>query len=849
MTDTFRSWKAAALAACLVLTSSGIGAAPQPAPKADSRRADVTAILVDVVVRDKAGNAVTDLKPNEFELIEDGQAQEIGSFTPIFKGPAPEENARATAPVAARAVAPVGAAAPSAPGSAAVAAAVNAPEEALALVFDRLSPEPRELAHRAALGYVGTGVKTDKLMAVYGIDLGLVPYQWFTRDAKSVRRAVDEFANRATSQFGSTHQQRMDAREQALRAGIGQTNAELAAAGGGPGAGAAGAAIGGTAGDTAFAQMQERMLETFDALERDQRGYSTANALMAVVSSMRNVPGRKAIVFFSEGLSIPPDVQERFVAVVAAANRANVSIYSVDAAGLRTESTSKETYNEQMAAAQRTLRRNPTADTTGEPMMAGLERNENNLRLDPHSGLGMLADQTGGLLVSNTNDFRRGLARVDSDLRNYYMLSYVPSNPEFDGRFREILVKVARPGLVVQHRKGYFAVRAPAGSPVLSYEAPALAWLDKTPVPNAFPVRAVALRFPEPGHTGLTPVVVEVPTASLTFQPAPDDAKKYRSDATVLVRFSNDLGDVIDKMSQRYELTGPMADLERAKGGEVIFYRQPDLPPGTYRMETIVYDALAQKASVRFATVEKPQVDASRLRMSSLMIVRRGEKVPESEKITGSPLYVGDTLLYPNLGLAAQARHRQGARLLLHGLSRRRRREAATANLELLQNAKPLARVDLQLAAPDAEHRIQQVSRIPIDQLTAGTYEVRVIVRQGTTGRQPVGAVPGGGIEPTGAEAPALRTPGRDGNQKRSAETRGACSAGASAPAGGTPCCRHSVVSSLVSGSPRSLPVARGCRASRSARRTPASSPTCRAPPRCSWTSWCATSRGVRCST
>jgi len=611
-----------------------------------------------------------------------------------------------------------------------VAAAANAPEEALALVFDRLSPEPRALAHKAALGYVGPGVKTDKLMAVYGIDLGLVPYQWFTRDARSVRKAVEEFANRSTSQFGSTSQQRQDAREQILRAGAAQGAAESAAGAGGAGAGAAGAAIAGTAGDLQFQQMQEQMLETFDSLERDQRGYSTANALMAVISSMRNVPGRKAIVFFSEGLSIPTNAQERFVAVVAAANRANVSIYSVDAAGLRTESTTKETYNEQMAAAQRTLSRNPTVDQTGEPMMAGLERNENNLRLDPHSGLGMLADQTGGLLVANTNDFRRGLARVDSDLRNYYMLSYVPSNPEFDGTFREILVKVNRPNLMVQHRKGYFAVRAPAGSPVLSYEAPALALLDKTPVPNAFPVRAGALRFPEPQHPGLTPVVVEVPTSSLTFAAAPDDSKKYRSDATVLVRFSNEAGDVLDKMSQRYELTGPMTDIDRAKTGEVIFYRQPDLPPGTYRMETIVYDALAKKASVRFSTVVKPPVDTTRLRMSTVMIVRRGEKVPESEKITGSPLYVGDTLLYPNLGLPLTRGTDKELGFYFAAYVTPSGGDAK-ADLELLQNAKPLARVALELAAPDAEHRIQQVSRIPIEQLTAGTYELRVVVHQG----------------------------------------------------------------------------------------------------------------------
>src|SRR5688500_15383333 len=184
-------------------------------------------------------------------------------------------------------------------------------------------------------------------------------------------------------------------------------------------------------------------------------------------------------------------------------------------------------------------------------------------------------------------------------------------------------------------------------------------------------------------------------------------------------------------MSQRYELTGPLADLERAKSGEVIFYRQPDLPPGVYQMETVVYDALAKKASVRFATVEKPPVDTTRLRMSNLVIVRRGEKVPESERITGSPLYVGDMLLYPNLGLPLKRGEKELAFYFTAYVPAAGAGDAA-ASLELLQNAKPLAQVDLQVAAPDAQRRIQQVGRIPIEQLPAGTYELRVAVRQGT---------------------------------------------------------------------------------------------------------------------
>jgi hypothetical protein len=446
---------------------------------------------------------------------------------------------------------------------------------------------------------------------------------------------------------------------------------------------------------------------------------------------MRSLRGRKSLVLFSEGLAIPPAVQHLFVGLVDAANRANVSIYTMDAAGLRTDSTLKEARDELMADREAMLRRNPSRDVGG-TMTQALERNEDRLRMDPQSGLTRIADATGGLLVANTNDFRRGLARVDSDLRNYYMLSYVPANGEFDGTFREIAVRVKRAGLSVQHRKGYFAVRAAAGEPVLSYEAPVLAMLERTPVPNAFPFRISALRFPEAGRPGLTPIVAEVPTAGLTFQPSSEDPASYRSDFTVLVRILDQQGQPIEKMSQRYELQGPLDQIGRAGAGDVIFYRQAELPPGLFTLEAVVYDALSKKASVRLATVESPSVDSDRLRLSSLMLVRRGERVTDADRDPGNPLYVGDTLLYPNLGTPLKA----GAdkELPFYFTVYLGPGENPKATLEILQNARSLARVPLGLDAADATRRIQQVSRIPIDQLSPGSYELRVTVQQGTSG-------------------------------------------------------------------------------------------------------------------
>jgi hypothetical protein len=250
-------------------------------------------------------------------------------------------------------------------------------------------------------------------------------------------------------------------------------------------------------------------------------------------------------------------------------------------------------------------------------------------------------------------------------------------------------------------------------------------------VPNAFPVRAGALRFPEAAARPDARSSSSLPTTGITFQPSPDNSL-YTSDVTVLVRFRDDAGQVLEKMSQRYELQGPIDQMDRATQGELIFYRQPELPPGLYTMETVVYDALSGKASVRFSTIEKPHVNPDQLRMSSLMIVRRGERVPEDERMPGSPLYVGDTLLYPNLGAALQKGEDAELPFFFTAYVPKKGGRAS-AELELLQNARPLARVPLQLDSPGAEGRVQQVSRFPIAELKPGTYELRVTVRQGSS--------------------------------------------------------------------------------------------------------------------
>ena len=194
-------------------------------------------------------------------------------------------------------------------------------------------------------------------------------------------------------------------------------------------------------------------------------------------------------------------------------------------------------------AAEERLRQSTSRDSTDGPLTRVVERTEDLLRLDPQTGLARLAEDTGGFLVRDTNDLGSAFRRIEEDNQFHYMLTYSPKNERFDGKFRTIGVKVRRDGAQVFSRKGYFAVRS-AMSPVLSYEAPAIAALDGAKPPNAFAIGAAALVFPEPSGKSLVPIVVQVRTNQLVFDV--NQAKgTYTAQAAVVARLKNTSGETV----------------------------------------------------------------------------------------------------------------------------------------------------------------------------------------------------------------------------------------------------------------------------------------------------------------
>lgn len=425
---------------------------PTPAPGAPPTFAvGTSSVVLDVVVRDRRGGLVEDLEVADFDVREDGARQSVESFRVVARRLA------ASPPAHGPALPPLGAAAPGA-GPASV-----GPAPVLAFVFDRLSPAGRDMARRAAAAYLATAPVGADLVGVYAVDLALHTVQPFTRDPALIQAALERATSCGHTALASATS-RADVRERIDT----MANADAALGADTQLTGASGRgerSTGSRAGQTALAkaegEIEVRLQRSLELLERSQQGYATAAALRAVVETLAGAPGRKTVLLFSEGLALPANVQPSFRALVARANEVNVSFYAMDAGGLRVASPTAETALELRQAGERRLRQNGGA---GDPAAEGsvmrqLERNEDLLRLDPRSGLGQLAEETGGFLISDTNDAAASLRRLEEDMRFHWVLSYSPTNEKLDGRFRRLAVRVRRPGVSVQARKGYVADR------------------------------------------------------------------------------------------------------------------------------------------------------------------------------------------------------------------------------------------------------------------------------------------------------------------------------------------------------------------------------------------------------
>ena len=162
----------------------------------------------------------------------------------------------------------------------------------------------------------------------------------------------------------------------------------------------------------------------------------TVQNLRYVVSGLSRIPGRKTIMFVTEGFFVE-ESRDILQQVAGQAARASITIYSVDGRGLISSGG------------------NADPDVT----TAAMARATN---FDPGEDAPMILTMgTGGFMVRHIDDMARAFNIIARDTSTYYVIGYQPANSKMDGSFRKIEVKPTVDGLSVRARKGYVATTLP----------------------------------------------------------------------------------------------------------------------------------------------------------------------------------------------------------------------------------------------------------------------------------------------------------------------------------------------------------------------------------------------------
>jgi VWFA-related protein len=257
-------------------------------------------------------------------------------------------------------------------------------------------------------------------------------------------------------------------------------------------------------------QKTQRDAHPMERAFKARNTYATLKNLAEFLGPIRG--RRKAIVWFGEGVDYDINtmageadtVRHAMQDAIVAANRANASLYGVDARGVG-------------AGLDESIEISGIPDETNSftALMDEARRGQDSLRI--------LSSETGGFAVVNQNDLNGAFRRIVQENSSYYILGYYATNPARDGKFRNVQVRVARPGVNVRARKGYVApsgrrASTPATSRLESQMPPEIREALASPIPT----RGLGLTLFAAPFTGVAPkasvaVVIEVAPERLAF--------------------------------------------------------------------------------------------------------------------------------------------------------------------------------------------------------------------------------------------------------------------------------------------------------------------------------------------
>lgn len=411
------------------------------------------------------------------------------------------------------------------------------------------------------------------------------------------------------------------------------------------GADASGASV--PASERATAKILLASLEESQRIVQDQNISATLAGMLALARKERDLSGRKAVIYFTQGLQVDENAADMIRSVVGAANRSGVTIYVVDLSALDEQAS-----NEMMVSAVMATQVGPARAAAVAPPQPGVPRapqgmlnqvaeQTERLEMENMNGfmgpLGGMATGTGGIYIVGGDSTKKPLRRMLEDMTTYYEASFVPSIKDFDGSFRPVDVTSKRKDVVLRYRAGYFAVAPDADSAVRPFEAPLLKILGGLPLPEEIPFHARVLRMGNLQDGDENTLVIETPLKALEVR-EDSNTRLYSLHLTMVAQIKNKAGVVIDHFSEDLPEHGGIDSLGKLDTQMITLQRHFIAPPGEYVLEAVVLDQNNDKAGAQRINFNVPE-NSHGLDLSDMVLVRRMDMVRPDADPTEPMLY------------------------------------------------------------------------------------------------------------------------------------------------------------------------------------------------------------------
>ncbi len=551
---------------------------------ADDDVIKVTSNLVslDVIVKDKKGKAITDLKPEDFTVSENGVPQKIEFFDATLTT---SEAAQPTRPND-----------PTQPPNDSTRPKSRTPSgfprNIIALVLDGQSTELANLKHvrEGMVKYIRERISDSDSVALFAISGGLQLLQPFTQD-KARLIAVVEKAYDSSTVSKTSEAREISGNINSLRDQIAGGASEPIPAT--PAAGAAGSA----AAQTMIAQrVLEQYIQLRSALSTQQTRPVLA-ALAAISEGLRSIPGKKTLVMFSQGFVATEALDWQVQSTIDIANRANVAIYIIDSSGLTggaPQSGALVPSSPLGGISAATDIEHRTRVGAGESVFditrqEGLNRQQDLLY--------RISEDTGGRFVKNTNDIAGGLERIDVEIRSRYTLAYRSTDPNFDGSFRKVKIEIHRPDTNVLARSGYYAIPPSQIVPFSPDDKKLLANFANMQAHPTLPLSLELNSFRSREGFYTVPLSFEIPPAAVQFD-RKGDKQRLQLEVLGVVRVEGE-DRILSRLGGNFDVSLTPLQYESILNDKIFYRQDMQLYSGNYTVDLIVRDRLSGKVAAR----------------------------------------------------------------------------------------------------------------------------------------------------------------------------------------------------------------------------------------------------------